>query len=65
LTLKASKSSNSECEVKAMIDEDRYLAALRRVVRFGFFLGDLTLSWQKEDGSQGVMRFAPRKTLAQ
>ena len=44
--------------------EDRYLEALRRVVSFGFFLGDLTLSWQKENGSLGTMRFAPRKAPA-
>ena len=65
VTLKVSKTSNSECEVKVMIDEDRYLASLRKVVGFGFYLGDLALSWQKEDGSLGVMRFAPRQSTAQ
>ena len=65
MTLKASKTSNSECGVKVMSDEDRYLEALRRVARYGYYLGDLTLSWRKEDGSLGVMRFAPRKTPTQ
>lgn len=66
LTLKASKTTNSECEVKVMKDEERYLQALRQVVRFGFYLGDLTLSWKNEDGRLGIMRFAPRKAaLAQ
>jgi heat shock protein HslJ len=64
VTLKASKASNSECDSTVMNHEERYLEALRRVVRFGYFFGDLTLSWQKEDGSQGVMRFAPRKVTA-
>ena len=62
LTLKASKTTNSECEAKVMKDEERYLQALRQVVRFGYYLGDLTLSWKHEDGSLGIMRFAPRKT---
>jgi heat shock protein HslJ len=64
LTLKAIKSSNGECGGSAMRYEDQYLEALRQVVRFGFFLGDLTLSWQKADGSLGTMRFAPRKAPA-
>jgi heat shock protein HslJ len=65
VTLKASKTSNRECEATVMNHEGRYLEALRRVVRFGYFFGDLTLSWQKEDGSQGVMRFTSRKVTAQ
>jgi heat shock protein HslJ len=61
VTLKATKSTNTLCGDRGMKDEEEYLDALRKTVKFGFFLGDLTLSWQKKDGSLGVMRFAPRR----
>ncbi len=61
VTLKAIKVTNTDCGTKVMSDEQRYLDALRRVSRFGYFVGDLLLSWQKEDGSLGTMRFSPRK----
>ncbi len=60
VTLKATKSTNKECGGREMKDEEEYLEAVRKTVKFGFFLGDLTLSWQKKDGSLGVMRFAHR-----
>ena len=65
LSIKASKSDNKECGVQAMTDENKYLELLRRVVRFGYYQGDLTLTWQKKDGTPEVMRFTPRKGAAQ
>ena len=63
ITIKASKASNHVCGGKVMAIEERYLDALRNAVRFGFYAGDLTLSWQKDDGSRGILRFLPRNTL--
>lgn len=65
VALSASKSTNSSCGTAAMALEEQYLEALRRTVRYGFYLGDLTLTWQQRDGSTKVMRFAPRKPAAE
>ena len=58
LTLKAVKATNRECPAAVMNQEQQFLQALRRTVRYGFYLGDLALTWQKEDGSLGLLRFA-------
>ena len=58
--ISATKTTNNVCSSKIMKDEDEYLTALRRSVNFSYYLGDLTLSWKKKDGSMGSMRFAPR-----
>ena len=62
INFKATKITNRVCGGTVMAHEEEYLEALRHVVKFGYFLGDLTLSWRKKDGTLGIIRFAPRKT---
>jgi hypothetical protein len=61
IAIKASKVTNQVCGGNLMAIEERYIEALRHAIRFGFHVGDLILSWQKEDGSRGTLRFIPRK----
>ena len=49
------------CPPEVMELEDRYRQRLERVFKIGFFLGDLALSYEKEESSMGLMRFSPRK----
>lgn len=49
------------CPPEIMELEDRYRQRLEKVFKIGFFLGDLALSFEKEDGNMGQMRFSPRQ----
>jgi heat shock protein HslJ len=49
------------CPPEVMDLEDRYRQQLEKVLKIGFFLGDLALSFEKEDGNMGQMRFSPRQ----
>ena len=49
------------CPPEVMELEDRYRQRLERAFKIGFFLGDLALSFEKEEGSMGLMRFRPRQ----
>ena len=49
------------CPPEIMELEDRYRQRLERVFKIGFFIGELALSFEKEDGSGGTLLFAPRQ----
>jgi len=49
------------CPPEVMELEDRYRQRLEEVFKIGFFIGDLALSFEKEDGSGGTLLFAPRR----
>jgi len=49
------------CPPEVMGLEDRYRQQLEKVFKIGFSLGDLALSFEKEDGNMSQMRFSPRQ----
>ena len=50
------------CPPEIMDLEDRYRQRLEKVFKIGFFLGDLALIIEKEDGGMGQLRFSPRQS---
>lgn len=60
LSLKVSKATKHNCPPSVARKEDIYFSALRKVDRYGFMAGDLTLQVNKGDGHFEILRFTPR-----
>ena len=50
------------CPPEIMELEDSYRQRLESVFKIGFFLGDMALSFEKDDGGMGQMRFSTRQS---
>jgi len=59
LTVGPTMSTMMACSDPIMAQETAYLTALQSAVQWSYFIGQLAITYQNEDGSIGVLDYAP------
>ena len=60
LTIGPAISTMMACEEPAMSQETKYLSALQGAMQWSYYLGNLAITYQTEDGNIGTLVYAPR-----
>ena len=60
LTIGPSMSTMMACEEPAMSQETKYLAALQGARQWSYYLGNLAITYQTDDGGIGTLVYAPQ-----